>query len=204
MDIIVWNMKQLYEGRECLGPMLGSGRLEGSRRHWLKMESRGEEGGGTSKLNSFSLHNFASCHLRVVFCLNVFNKAVTKLVFSSAYAHSLTSMGPACLKETNITVVLFTLSRVIVRPLVCQGHTLNCIARSLLSSWGAVTECWIPKCGLEVFHMDSYSPHLDVWKPLIPGHKEDGRGSWWQMPRCPSHDLSKIHLGVSFVDCLDC
>lgn len=159
MDIIVWNMKQFYEGRECLGPMLGSGRLEGSRRHWLKTESRGEEGrGGTSKLNSFSLHNFASCHLRVVFCLNVFNKAVTKLIFSSAHAHSLTSMGPACLKETNIIVVLFTLSSVIVHLLVsCQGHTLNCIARSLLSSWDAVAECWIPKCGLEVFHMDSYS-----------------------------------------------
>lgn len=120
-------------------------------------QRRGGEG-ETSKLNSFSLHNFASCHLRVVFCLNVFNKAVTKLIFSSAHAHSLTSMGPACLKETNIIVVLFTLSSVIVHLLVsCQGHTLNCIARSLLSSWDAVAECWIPKCGLEVFHMDSYS-----------------------------------------------
>lgn len=118
MDIIVWNMKQFYEGRECLGPMLGSGRLEGSRRHWLKTESRGEDGrGGTSKLNSFSLHNFASCHLRVVFCLNVFNKAVTKLIFSSAHAHSLTSMGPACLKETNINS--------------CPIHSFQCYCPSI-------------------------------------------------------------------------
>lgn len=160
---------------------------------------------GTSKLNSFSLHSFALCHLRVVFCLNVFNKAVTKLVFSSAHAHSLASMGPACLKETSIMVALPVLSTVIAHVWVsCQGHTLNRIARSLMSSWGAGAECWIPECGLEIFHMDFYSPHLDVWKPLIPGHIEDGRGSWWQKPRCPGHNLPKIHLGVSVVDCLGC
>lgn len=133
---------------------------------------------GTSKLNSFSLHNFASCHLRVVFSLNVFNKAVTKLVCSSAYAHSLTSVGPACLKETSIMVALPVLFSVIVHLWVsCQVCTLNCIAWSLLSSWGEAAECCLPECGLEIFHMDSYSPHLGVWKPLIPGHKEDGRGS---------------------------
>lgn len=44
----------------------------------------------TSKLNFFPLHNFASCHNRVVFYLNVFNKTLTKLISSLAHAHSLT------------------------------------------------------------------------------------------------------------------
>jgi hypothetical protein len=39
---------------------------------------------------------------------------------------------------------------------------------------------------------------------MILGHEEDGRSSWWQKLRHPSHNSEKGYWGVFVVDYLGC